>query len=241
MASKSLPPVKELFQIFQTLAGQPEKLSLTRSFHGLNLKQGAAVTKVEDDKIFLKISNYLLLAGQDGPIYIQHRRIGHLVRGSFHLDNLSTGMGILSELNWIGRRWKNRIHDRVQPERSVYVDIEYRSQALRGCLDDISIMGMAVYLNRSFGPLLDLECCRNVLLNFSLSPNCEFRTLIGTIVYLEPVGSNLVRLGIKFIPYFEELSCLKAYISARKTEILAELGQSYRDSESRTQVTNLYF
>jgi len=241
LASKSVPPVKELFQIFQTLAGQHEKLSLTRSFHGLNLKQGAAVTKVEDGKIFLKISNYPLLAGQDGPIYIQHRRIAHLVRGSFHLDNLSTGMGVLSEVNWIGRRWKKRVHDRVQPERSVYVDIEYHGKGLRGCLDDISTTGMAVYLNRSFAPLLDLDGCRNVLLNFGLSPDCKFKTLIGAIVYLEPVGSNLVRLGIKFIPYYEELSCLKAYISARKTEILAELGQSYRDSESRSQVTNLYF
>jgi hypothetical protein len=241
MASKSLPPVNELFQIFQAMAGQNEELSLTRSFHGLSLKQGAAVTKVEEGKIFLKLSNYPVLAGLDGPIYVQHKRIFHLVCGSFHIDNLNTGMGALSEVRWIRRKWKNRIQDRVQPQSKVYIDIEYRNQSMRGNLDNISTSGMAVFVNKSFEPLVNLDSSKTVLLRFKLSPQCEYNALTGTIVYLQTISSNLIRLGIKFIPHIEELGCLKAYISNRKAEILVELGQTYRDSETRSQVTNLYF
>jgi hypothetical protein len=241
MASKSLPPVKELFQIFQALAGQNEKLSLTRSFHGLSLKQGAAVTRVEDGKIFLKVSNSPAHASADGPICVHHRRLSYLVRGSFHLDNCYTGVGVLSDVNWIQRKWKNRAEDRVEPKSTVTVDIKVQNQGLRAKLDNISTSGMAVLINKSLVPGSSLECGSQVLLGFALSPECKFTTLIGMIVYLQPTGTNLIRLGIKFIPYFEEVACLKAYVSSRKAEILAELEPVYPDSESRSQVTNLYF
>ena len=241
MASKSLPPVKELFQIFQALAGQDEKLSLTRSFHGLSVKQSAAVTRVEDGKIFLKVSSCPLQNSPDGPICIQHSRITHLVRGSFHLDNGRTGAGVLSDVSWIGRKWKNRTRDRVQPKSTVFVEIKYKNQSLRGKLDDISTSGMAMLVNQTLNPTTNLDCHKNVMLSFKLAPECKFKTLIGTIVYLQPAGSRLIRLGIKFIPYSEELACLETYISTRKAEILAELDQTYQDSDTRSQVANLYF
>jgi hypothetical protein len=241
MASKSIPPEKELIQIFQALAGQNEKLSLTRSYHGLSLKQGAAVTKVEDGKIFLKVCDAPILAGLDGPIYIQHKSITRLVRGSFHIDNLATGIGALSNVSWIGRKWRKRTHDRVQPKNTVHIEIEYQNQSMRGNLDNISTSGMAVFINKSFTALINLDLSSKAQFNFRLTPACDIKTLGGTIVYLQPVSSKLTRLGVKFNLNFEELARLQAYIASRKAEILAELNQDYLNSDTRNQVSNLYF
>jgi hypothetical protein len=241
MAAKLFPPIKNIFQTIQTLAGQNEKLDITRSFQGLNLKQCVTITKVDDDKIYLRVSDCQIFTYPDGPIYIQDKRISNPIRGSFHLDNLSTGIVVLSELNWMDRKWKNRTKDRVQPKNTVYIDVEYQNNEIRARLENISTSGMAVLINKSFNPLIHIDSLRKILLSFTLLPGCEFRSLAGSLVYRQAFGPNLIRLGVRFIPSFEELNCLKSYISQRKLEILNELGHFYRDFETRIEVTNLYF
>lgn len=241
MASRSFPPVAEIFRIFAAFAGQGEKLGFTRSFRGLSLKQGATITRVEEGKVYLKFTDCRAFACPDGPVYIQDRRISKPVRGSFHLDNSTTGAGVLSELGWMKRKWKERTCDRVQPRTTVHVEVECRNLEIRGNVENISASGMALLVNKSLAGCIDTAPPDKVLLDFTLQPGCEFHTLAAAVVYRQAVGSNLVRLGIKFIPYFEELTCLRAYVARRKAEILAELGQDYRDCETLSQVANLYF
>jgi hypothetical protein len=241
MATTQVPPQKEIIQMLEKLAGRGEKLDLTRSYRGLNIRQGAIITGFKDDKILLKVRIDRAYTCPDGPIYIHDKRIAHSVRGSFHLNNFNSGIAELSDLNWVWQKWKNRAEDRVQPLKTTFVELDYDGTECKGVLENISTTGMAVLINKSLDPSIELSAEKKVLLSFTLSPDCIFKTLIGSIIYNAMTGSNLIRLGIKFIPYFEEIGCLSTYISARKAEIFAELGQNYRDSETRSQVTNLYF
>jgi len=242
MSSNDLSTSDGVFSIIHDIADQKENLTLTSTFRGLNLNHKAKIFKIQKENIYLKIDDYRIFSFPVDQVILHHRSFSKPVHARYQNSCwINEGVLILTKLEYKETDWIARTQDRVQPRTPTYINFQYRRKLFRGDLENIAVSGLGMIVDRFFEKEIDLAISKKILLNFTLPPNYELGDLPGTIINLRPVSKNLMRMGIHIFPKAYETSCLKAYVSQRKTEILDELDQVSVENYEREDVFGLYF
>jgi hypothetical protein len=236
--------LKGVFYLIHNLAEQKENLTLTSTLRGLDHDQRATIIKIQNEQVYLKIDDYRIFSfpGVGSNIFLRHPSFSRPIQASCQNPCwLNDGVLILTNLAYKDTEWVERIQDRVQPKWPLYVNFRYRRKVFRGDVENIAVSGLGMIVDRFFEKEIDLAVSKKIVLNFSLPPNFEIENLPGSIMNVQSISKNLMRLGIRIRPRFSDLGCLMAYVNQRKAEIMYELDQVSIDSYEPEDVFGLYF
>ncbi len=242
MSSDNLSTSDGCFNTLQNIADKKENLTLTSTFKGLSLDQRAKVEKIQKEQVHLRINDFRIFSFPGKQVILHHQSFSKPIQASFQKSCwLNEGVLILTQFAYKDEDWVARTHERVQPKSPIYVNFRYRGKPFRGDLENIAISGMGMLVDRFFEKEINLPNSQKIYLNFSLPPDYELANLSGSIINVQPICKNLMRVGIRLLPRPYEMSCLKAYVSQRKTEILDELDQVLVECYEPEDVFGLYF
>jgi hypothetical protein len=242
MSSNNLSTSDGFLNIIQNIAEKKENLTLTSSFKGLSLNQRANVDKIQKEQIYLRINDFRIFSSPAKQVILHHHSFTKPIQASFQKSCwVNEGVLILSQLAYKDADWVARAQERVQPKAPIYVNFRYKGKPFRGDLENIAIDGMGMLVDRFFEKEIDLQASKKISLCLILPPDLELANLSGTIINLQTICKNLMRLGIRLLPRPHETSCLKAYVAQRKAEILEELDQVLFECYEPEDVFGLYF
>ncbi len=242
MSSNNLSTSDGCFNIIQNIAEKKENLTLTSTFKGLSLDQRAKVDKIQKEQIYLRINDFRIFSFPAKQVILHHHSFSKPIQASYQKSCwLNEGVLILTQLAYKDSEWVARAHDRLQPKAPIYVNFRYKGKPFRGDLENISPGGMGLLVDRFFEQEIDLRTSQKITLSFNLPPNYELINVSGTIINLQPICKNLMRLGIRLLPKHDQTCCLKAYVAQRKVEILDELDQVLVECYEPEDVFGLYF
>lgn len=242
MSSNDLSASDCVFSIIHDIADQKENLTLTSTFRGLNLSHKAKIFKIQKENLYLKIDDYRIFSFPANQVVLHHKAFSKPIHARYQNSCwLNEGVLILTKLEYKDTEWITRADDRVQPRNPTYVNFQYRRKLFRGDLENVAVNGLGMIVDRFFEKEIDLAVAKKILLNFTLPLNYELGELPGTIINVKPISKSLMRMGIHIYPNTFEMSCLKAYVNQRKTEILEELDQVSVDNYEQEDVFGLYF
>jgi len=241
MSSNYLPVVGDALSALRYHGQQNVSVELTKSFRGIVVRQDVNILEVNPEEATFRAPHIEKCPALEGDVYLHSRLFPKPVMAQLKSLNLSKGMLVLSDFTYVDAEWKKRQHERVQPKQPTYVNLHWKGDVVRTCLENISVDGMGLLAYKLIEKGMEIQPGSNVQLDFRLPPDHQYTALKGTIVYLNPIGRFLARIGIRLFPKAKETRLLEKYIAQRKQEILVELDRAYWEMSKPRGVENLYF
>jgi len=236
-----LPAGDDVLSVIRHLGQQNSALELTKSFGGLMLQQDVSILEVNPDDATFRTTNIKMSAALEGDVYLHNQLFPKPVVARLKSLDLREGTLVLSGFAYTDVEWKKRQHERVRPKHPTYVTLHWKREAVRECLENISVNGMGIIAVKICERGIRLLPGTNVQLEFQLYPDHNYSGLNGTVVYIKPISRCLTKIGVQLFPTAKEARLLEKYIAPRKQEILEELNQAYWESIKPRWVESLYF
>ncbi len=241
MISHSIETGLSLLQSLSNLHAQKVPLTLGYTYKGVPLTEQLRIISVIAGRVRLHIPNLKICAVMQKRLYLHSPFLPQAITGLVAEMNLAGGWMTLERLAFTGAPWRERYHDRVQPDGALYLLMRIEQQVLRACLDDISVDGAAVLLVRSMINGLNLQPGIETALDLRLPSVQGHMVIRGAITNLSVPGGRLIRVGMQLLPSLMQARAIELYLQRRKQEILLELDErSLRFSEPRA-TKDLYF
>lgn len=241
MSSNYLPAVDDVLSTIRHLGQLNVALELTKAFRGMVVQEEVNILDVQQDEATFRVSNTEMCAALDGDVYLHSQLLPKPVRAHLKSLNIRKGKFVLSGFAYTEIEWKKRQHERIQPNYPTYVNLHWKGETVRACMENISVNGMGIMVYKLFEKGLEIEPGSNVQLDFQFSADHIYTAIKGTIIYINTIGRFLSTLGIRLFPKIKEARLLEKYIAQRKHEILVELNQAYWELSKPRGVESLYF
>lgn len=214
------PIITDLQYVMET--GQ--ELDILNFYQSFPIPCKARVDMIEQDVVTLRVQppGSVLLDDQEQTIILS-RGLPEAVRARIVGFDLVSGQLKLSDFNYVGSHFGDRMIVRVQPGETIQVLMESEGQRLTGTLIDLSLNGIGVLVDGEGFP-------RGQELDVTLPlPEGEV-TLPGKILNLSEAPNQQNRLSIGFTRNAQEITVVMRYIKERRTEILSEVEQMYHSA-----------
>jgi len=241
MPSNRLPPFDDVLTVIRSLSRQNTVLRLTRSFRGLLISQDVYIIDVEPGGATFQASDSRLCATQEGHVNLHSRLFPKPVVAHMTETNVRQGTFVLSDFAYIETQWKERLSERVHPQKPAHVTLRWRRKAIRASLEDLSVKGMGLLAYKLLEKGAQFQPGSHVLLDLQIPPDYDWAAMRGTVVYVSPVKYSLVRIGIRLHPNSRDAHALEKYVAGRKNEIIEELELAYFDARKPQGVESFYF
>jgi hypothetical protein len=241
MVPIQLSTLDEILAIFDSHADHKSSLVMTNSYRGIILSQEIKPVAVDKYRAVFQAYDLDICAALEGCVHLHSSLLPKPVKAKVRDLSVRQGMFSLTDFAYIDGDWKDRLHERVQPEEPTYVSLHYRGMIIRASMLDISIRGMGVLVCNSEEQELDFHPNSSVCTDFETSPTFRWAKLGGAIHYQHKLSKSIARLGIRLYPKIEQARQMEKYISKRKVEIMEELNQAYVAASVHSGVEFQYF
>ncbi len=241
MSTQDVSGLDEILAVIRSLGRQNLALGLSKSFKGVVLDQKVSVYKVNPDSVTFRVDDVRLCAALEGYVHLHSRLFPKPVVAHLTHLNVCNGMLVLSGFVYIDTDWKERQHERVQTQNPTYVTLRWKGKVFSACMENISVKGMGLLAYKLFERGMKIQPGSNARLDFQLSPEDRYTSVRGVIVYLHPLSSLWVKLGIRLFPSARQARSLEKYIAHRKDEIMEELDRNSYELSRPRGVESLYF
>ncbi len=226
----------------ERLAQQGSAFTLTRFYRGLLLSQEVRILTVLQNSATFRTYNVTRLApSEEGCFQLHHPVLDRPVRACLRHCSFDNNTFVLSDFAYLSRKWKERSHDRVQPQIPTIISLRCELLRIHAICSDISVKGMGVLAQRSPRLAAQLVVGKGILIDSPFFLEYRGKRLKGTVVSLSPVGPLLVRIGIQVDPDSNQALRLERYVAQRKEEIMGELGRAYLRALEPRRVEDLFF
>ena len=213
------PIITDLQYVMET--GQ--ELDILNFFKSFPITAKARVENIAESEVTLKVQppGSVCLETEEQTIVLS-RGLPEAVRAQVVSFDLISGELKLSDLDYVGSRFGDRMIARVQPEGSMPVELETGEQTFTGELVDVSLSGVGVHVTTQ-------AFQRGQSIQVTL-PLPEGRvTLPGKVLNLSE-SDKKIRLSIGFTRNAQEIAIIMRYIKDRRAEILAEIEHMYQQT-----------
>ncbi|MGW8226767.1 MAG: hypothetical protein ACWGOY_13585 [Anaerolineales bacterium] len=241
MVPMEMDTLEEILTIFDSHADRKSSLMMTNSYRGMILSQEIKPVAVDKHRAVFQAYDLDVCAVLEGCVHLHSSLLPKPVKAKVRDLSIRQGMFSLTDFAYIDGHWKERLHERVQPQVPTYVSLHYRQMLIRASMLDISIRGMGLLVCNSEQEEFDFLPNASVCTDFETSPSYRWAKLGGAIHYQQKLSGSISRLGIRLYPKIEQARQLEKYISKRKSEILEELHQAYVASSVHSGVEFQYF
>jgi len=235
------PAFDNVLNIIQSLSRQNTVLRLTRSFKGLLISQDVYIVGIEPGSATFQASDSRLCATQEGYVNLHSGSFPKPVVAHMTEPNVGQGTFVLTDFAYIENQWTERRFERVHPRKPAHVTLRWRRKAIRASMEDLSVNGMGLLAYKLLEKGTQFQPGSHVLLDLQLRPDYEWSALRGTVIYVDPVKCDLVRIGLRLHLNSREASSLEKYVAVRKNEIIEELELAYFEARKPRGVEGLYF
>lgn len=233
--------VDDILSVIKYLGQRNDALKVTKSYRGLVLQQEVNILEVTGNDATLRTTNLEMSAALKGKVYLHSQLFPKPVIAQLKSLDLKKGILVLSDFAYIDNELKKRQHERVRPKHPTYVTLHWKSKAVRECIENISVNGMGILAFKFLEKGMRIQPGSKIQLEFQLSPDHNYTSLKGTVIYINSLDSYLTTIGIQLFPTIRESRLLEKYINPRKQEILEELNQAYWEMIKPKGVASLYF
>ena len=241
MSPSYLPVSDDVLSIIGYLRQQNAALELTKSFKGVLVQQDVSILEVNPDEASFRVTDTEMCAALEGDVYLNSQLLPKPVTAQIKSLNLKKGTLVLSGFAYFDIEWKKRRHERVQPKKLTFVNLQWKRKVARACIANISVDGMGLFAYKLLEHGLRLQPGSEVQLNFELPPDRKYSALKGEIIYINPIGSFTAAIGIRLLPKAKQSRLLGEYVALRKQEIMEELNRAYWELSRPRGVESLYF
>ena len=239
----SILPVTSIGNISEAMlrmASQNVPLVLTSTYKGLILNQEIRIIEISKTTAVLQAPDNRICVCLRGHAYLYSPCLPSVITAQIDDLNIEQGKITLSHIDYTGSTWKERLNERIQPMKPIYVEVQFRKMNFRAELDNLSMTGMKLIAYKLFEKGIAIEADSAVRLNFSLPGEPRRFDIKGTIVHFRQVG-KLVKFGVRMFPNASQAARMRIYIAARTAEILDELDQECIDIHEQLNAPYLYF
>ena len=231
----------EILAFFGSLSKQKSSLTMTKAYRGIIISQEVKPEFVDRHHVIFQANNRDICAALEGCVHLHSPLLSKPVKAQVKDLSISRAMFALSDFSYLEGEWKDRLHERVQPEEPTYVALHFQSMEYRASMLDLSINGMGLLVGSSEECEMEFEPNSCVRTDFETSPGYKWTKLGGAIHYQLKVARSIVRLGIRLYPKIEQARHLENYIAKRKAEIIEQLDQAYLNASIPLGVECQYF
>jgi len=208
--------------VMGNFADPGRSMTLTKQFKGLELSQPVRLLEARPECAVLQATDTSLVPLLEGSVILRSQAFSTSIVGQ--VKNMNYVDGIFQLADFSIQDWKQRQSERVQPRDPTYITLHWRQKEARLCLEDISTIGMGVFVGSDIHRKIQVQPALIVHLDFTL-PDFPFDNLEGRILYHYRVGQGVEKLGLRLFPNSKQRHCLEEYISRRRKEILEEVSQ----------------
>jgi hypothetical protein len=241
MIPKQAANQDEILAFFGLISKQNTSLLMTKSFRGIIINQEVKPDSVDRNHVVFQAYNRDICPALEGCVHLHSPLLSKPVKALVKDLSISRGMFLLSDFSYLESEWKEREHERVQPEAPTYVTLYCQSMEYRASMLDLSVNGMGLLVGNSEKCEMEFEANSCVRTDFEPSPGFRWLKLGGAIHYQVKVAKSIVRLGIRLYPKIEQARQLEKYVAKRKAEIMQELEQAYLNASLPLGVECQYF
>ena len=213
-------------------------LTLVCTYKGMVLSQDIHLLSVLPGQVVLQAPQNRLLISLSKSIYLYSR--DRLESFKAEVQEVKEGRIVLSNLTTIGRSWKERICERVQPGSTIYADFHMNKLSIRACIEELSTTGIRLSAYKLFEKGLSLHRDAIGLLRFRLPNDRIEMSLKAKVIYFKQY-EKMVISGVRVYPSSPQADRLQKYVSIRRNEILQELNQKCAEMYEPQKVSDLYF
>lgn len=188
----------------------------------------ARVESIHPDHILLRVQppGSVCLVSEQFTILLS-RGLPEAVRARIVSFDLINAKLKLTDFEYVGSRFGERMIARVQPDGQIPVKILVGDKVYEGDLIDLSLSGIGIASHSG-------EFQKNQLVELKFSLPDDKVSLPGKILNITEVQAGF-RLSIGFLPDAQEISVIMRYIKDRRKEILAEVEKLYQETYSSKQ------
>jgi hypothetical protein len=226
MVLQQISTQDEFLTMFDSLSSQRSPLVLTKAHQGIMLSQEVKPVVVDNHRVVFEVNDPHICAALEGCVQLHCPSFSRPVKARVKDLSINKGMFSLCGFSYMQADWKERLHERVQPEKPTYVTLRYKEMDIRASLVDLSIKGIGLLVGMSDDSEWEfkINCC--AVIDFQINPAFRWTKLGGAIHYHQKATESMVRLGIRLYPKEEQARQLEKYIAKRKAEIMEELDQT---------------
>lgn len=215
-------------------------LTVAGFYRGIPIQQDGQVIKFEQDELYVSVKDERMYACTGGQVYLFAGTQPEPIHAALETAVSSGRLLVLKQVEACWRAWQDRQEERVQPKNPLHVLLRCRRRSFRAVLDNLSVGGAGLLVERACEPLLS-EAGTRVVLTFPPACGLALKSLLAQTAYCEPVTGSLVRVGLTLLPTHREAAALQAYFRQRKSEILEELEKACQEQTRPRDVVSLYF
>jgi hypothetical protein len=241
MLTKEVSIQDEIQNLFACQDEHSPRLELTSTYQGMLLRQAIKPVAIDARSAVFLALDPCVCAGLQGCVHLHGSCLSNPVRARVKDLSPRTGMFSLKDFSYMRGEWKERLHERVQPEKPTYVTMRYQEDRIRAAVLDVSLNGMGLLVGISHAPELDFHPNSSVCIDFQPSPEFKWEKLGGAIHYQQKTSRLIVRLGVRLYPKIEQARKLEKYIQHRLAEIRTDLEQASFNASISTGVEHQYF
>ena len=232
----------EIHSTISQLVEQGERFVLTTVYKGIPLTQNVTRMEISAECVEFRPPHQIcgVVPGQN--IFIHHDKLPRSISSSVENVDLVAGVIRTTNLKYLDHPWKPRAYERVQPKHPLRTVFSLSHWSVSACVADISVCGIGLLIYRMNHKGLDVEPGMPVQLGIRLPDTNAPQIIKGTIVRVNPLGSSaMISVGIQTYPTEKQTRSLKAYVTARQTDILEELSSIVRQSMEPAQTKDMFF
>ena len=231
--------IPEVYQMFVEAVNKKEKMKLIYVFRGVPVTYDAQIIEIRGDEVRLQTHPFQLIC-----IRYQKKTYIHYGDKTYRAEALSTDLKSENTLltnfepaHEIGLRRNVRVEPRQPTQVHIYSDNfeKNRNQWIATMMADVSIKGIAIYMNPFLFTLTAMAINDPIKLKFTLSDadsGINFSIQADGVVHniFRNNEKRVIRIGIEMFPDKNTESMLTRYIAQRQKDILKEL-KDIRDKD----------
>lgn len=221
------PTLDDISTVIGSHAKRKLPVKLTKQYKGIELNQPVRILEANKSYAVMQATNLRMCAALEGNIRLNSQLFPKPVIAHIEDLNVLKGMFTLSSFAYMDSGWKERQHERVQPEKPTYVTLRFRRRMARACLDNLSARGMGLLVDKDRLHGMEMHAGVTIHLDCQMPGNTRWNGLKGMVVYIKEIDRWMVKLGIQLFPGVRQSREIEAYIARRKEEIMGELNQAY--------------
>lgn len=219
--------------IFNKVLKEHEKITFYNTYDWLTVSNPGKILGVGEDTITCQVTEHQAICMQiEQNTLMQVDSVLETIAGHVMAIDLRSFIVILNDFHFAGRFVNKRNCVRVPPTEPIEVLFPDRPHA-KGRIEDISIEGIGVVVNRSAYTYSFFAEGSEINLSFSLPLSATgnlvpffMRGVIKNFHYHQ--GDPEFRIGLKFQGQWSSLQLITQYISMRSLDLLSELIEQRR-------------
>lgn len=220
---------EEIMDGLAQIAAAKQAVRLINVYKGFPITYEAEILNIDENGVLFKVHRYQALCLWLGnQTYIKTALFPEILRASAIGVDIEEERAMLAHFEFMGKGIGLRRTVRVQPKDTIEVTITARTMRVKTVLADISVHGLAVYLDAFFFNPRVFKIDEEVSLLLHLpDPNSVVRTevrLNGHIRSVVRETAQRIRIGI-LIQQKEDANVpeLSRYVTLRQAEVLKEI------------------